>query len=125
MVRSIRSLPAGLAPTWPIALACIAAILIDEPLVAAEVVFIALAGECLEAWTFARTQRGIHKLVEVFPRKCWLLRDGQEVAVNTNEVRVGDRVRIKPGQEGSGRWRRRRRSIDRRYESADRRKRAR
>ncbi|HKA07151.1 MAG TPA: heavy metal translocating P-type ATPase, partial [Gemmataceae bacterium] len=82
-----------------IALACIAAIYIGEPLVAAEVVFIALAGECLEAWTFARTQRGIHKLVEVFPRKCWLIRDGQEVAVNTNEVRVGDRVRVKPGKK--------------------------
>ncbi|MBO0696940.1 MAG: cation-translocating P-type ATPase family protein [Zavarzinella sp.] len=82
-----------------VALACIAAILIDEPLVAAEVVFIALAGECLEAWTFARTQRGIHKLVEVFPRKCWVLRDGEEVPVNTNEVRVGDRVRVKPGKK--------------------------
>ena len=82
-----------------IALACVAAIYIGEPLVAAEVVFIALAGECLEAWTFARTQRGIHKLVEVFPRKCWLIRDGQEVAVNTNEVRVDDRVRVKPGKK--------------------------
>ena len=82
-----------------IAMACIAAIYIGEPVVAAEVVFIALAGECLEAWTFARTQRGIHKLVEVFPRKCWLIRDGQEVAVNTNEVRVGDRVRVKPGKK--------------------------
>jgi Cu+-exporting ATPase len=82
-----------------VALAALAAILIDEPLVAAEVVFIALAGECLEAWTFARTQRGIHQLVEVFPRKCWLWRDGQEVAVNTNEVRVGDRVRVKPGKK--------------------------
>ena len=82
-----------------VALACIAAILIDEPLVAAEVVFIALAGECLEAWTFARTQRGIRKLVEVFPRKCWLVRDGQEVAVDTDTVRVGDRVRVKPGKK--------------------------
>src|SRR4029078_13600048 len=66
-----------------VALACIAAILIDEPLVAAEVVFIALAGDSREAWTFAPTQRGIRKLVEVFPRKCWLVRDGQEVAVDT------------------------------------------
>ncbi|HVK07317.1 MAG TPA: cation-translocating P-type ATPase family protein [Gemmataceae bacterium] len=82
-----------------VALACIAAIVINEQLVAAEVVFIALAGECLEAYTFARTQRGIQKLVEVFPRKCWLLRDGQEIAVNTNEVRVGDRVRVKPGKK--------------------------
>jgi Cu+-exporting ATPase len=94
------SLAAGrLGADLAVALACIAAILIDEPLVAAEVVFIALAGECLEAWTFGRTQRGIQKLVEVFPRKCWLIRDGIEVPVNTNEVRVGDRVRVKPGKK--------------------------
>jgi Cu+-exporting ATPase len=97
---SLDSLFSGrLGADLAVALACIAAILIDEPLVAAEVVFIAMVGECLEAWTFARTQRGIQKLAEVFPRKCWLLRDGQEVAVNTNEVRVGDRVRIKPGKK--------------------------
>jgi Cu+-exporting ATPase len=97
---ALDSLFAGrLGADLAVAIACIAAILIDEPLVAAEVVFIALVGECLEAWTFARTQRGIHKLVEVFPRKCWLIRDGQEVAVNTNEVRVGDRVRVKPGKK--------------------------
>jgi P-type Cu+ transporter len=97
---ALDSLFAGrLGADLAIAVACVAAILIDEPLVAAEVVFIALAGECLEAWTFARTQRGIHKLVEVFPRKCWLLRDGQEVAVDTNQVRVGDRVRVKPGKK--------------------------
>lgn len=97
---ALDSLVAGrLGADLAVAIACIAAILINEPLVAVEVVFIALVGECLEAFTFARTQRGIQRLVEVFPRKCWLLRDGQEVPVNTNEVRVGDRVRIKPGKK--------------------------
>jgi Cu+-exporting ATPase len=80
-----------------IAIAAIAAILLGEPLVAVEVVFIGLVGECLEAFTFARTQRGIRKLVEVFPRRCWVLRDGQEVRVLTEEVHVGDRVVVKPG----------------------------
>src|SRR5262249_53074700 len=65
--------------------------------VAAEVVFIGLLGECLEDFTFARTQRAIGKLVEVFPRRCWLLRDGQEVRVLTGELKTGDRVVIKPG----------------------------
>jgi Cu+-exporting ATPase len=97
---ALDSLIAGrLGADLAVAIACIAAILINEQLVAAEVVFIALVGECLEAFTFARTQRGIQKLVEVFPRKCWLIRDGQEVPVNTNEVRVGDRVRVKPGKK--------------------------
>jgi Cu+-exporting ATPase len=80
-----------------IAIACIAAILIPEPLVAAEIVFIGMAGECLESFTFARTQRAIRRLVEVTPRRCWLLRDGQEVRVLTSELQVGDRVVVKPG----------------------------
>jgi Cu+-exporting ATPase len=80
-----------------VAIACIAAILLGEPLVAAEVVFIGTLGECLEAFTFARAQRGIQKLVEVFPLRCWVLRSGQEVRVFTNEVGVGDRVVVKPG----------------------------
>src|SRR6516225_5350772 len=80
-----------------LAIAVIAAILIGEPLVAAEVVFIGMLGECLEAVTFDRTQRAVRRLVEVFPRRCWLLRDGQEVRVLTGEVQVGDRVVVKPG----------------------------
>ena len=67
-----------------LAVACIAAILLNEPLVAAEVVFIGMVGECLEDFTFARTKRAIGKMVEVFPRRCWLLRDGQEVRVLTS-----------------------------------------
>lgn len=80
-----------------IAIACIAAILLGEPLVAAEIVFIGMVGECLESITFARTQRAIQKIVEVCPRRCWVLRDGQEVRVLTSELQVGDRVVVKPG----------------------------
>ena len=80
-----------------IAIACIAAILIGQPLVAAEVVFIGLVGECLEAYTFDRTQRALGRLTELFPQRCWVLRDGQEVRVPTSAVLVGDRVVVKPG----------------------------
>lgn len=80
-----------------LAIACIAAILINEPLVAAEVVFIGMVGECLEAFTFARTQNALRKIVEVFPRRCWRLENGQEVRVFTSELKVGDRVVVKPG----------------------------
>ena len=51
----------------------------------------------MEGFTFERTQRAIRKIVEVFPRRCWLLRDGQEVRVLTSELQVGDRVVVKPG----------------------------
>jgi Cu+-exporting ATPase len=80
-----------------VAIACIAAILLRQPLVAAEVVFIGLAGECLEGLTFDRTRRALVRIAEVCPRRCWLLRDGQEVRVLVQEVRVGDRVVVKPG----------------------------
>lgn len=80
-----------------VAIAVIAAILTREPLVAAEIVFIGLVGECLESFTFERTQRAIERIVEVCPRRCWLLRDGQEVRVLTSELQVGDRVVVKPG----------------------------
>jgi Cu+-exporting ATPase len=80
-----------------IAIACIAAILIPEELVAAEIVFIGMVGECLESFTFERTQRAIRRIVEVTPRRSWLLRDGQEVRVLTSELQAGDVVVVKPG----------------------------
>ncbi len=82
-----------------LAVAVVAAILppMREALVAAEIVFVGLLGECLEAWTFERTQRAVRKIVEICPRRCWLLRDGQEVRVLVSELKVGDVVVVKPG----------------------------
>ncbi|MBY0459253.1 MAG: heavy metal translocating P-type ATPase, partial [Gemmataceae bacterium] len=65
--------------------------------VAAEVVFIGLVGECLEAYTFSRTQNALGKLAELFPQRCWVLRDGAEVRTYTADVIVGDKVVVKPG----------------------------
>jgi Cu+-exporting ATPase len=92
-----RLLDGHIGADLALAIACVAAILMGEPLVAAEVVVIGLVGECLEAYTFARTQDAVRKLAEVFPRRCWVLRDGQEVRVFTHELQVGDRVVVKPG----------------------------
>src|SRR5262245_26382185 len=80
-----------------LAIATLAAILIREPLVAAEVVFIGLAGECLEAFTFSRTQNALGKLAELFPKRCWVLRDDVEVRAFTADVISGDKVVVKPG----------------------------
>jgi Cu+-exporting ATPase len=98
LYTSLESLMEGrLGADLALAIATIAAIWIGEPFVAAEVVFIGLFGECLESFTFERTQRAIRKIVEVCPRRCWLLRDGQEVRIRTNELQVGDVVIVKPG----------------------------
>lgn len=98
LFNSLESLFEGrIGADLALAVACLAAILLGKPLVAAEVVFIGLAGECLEAFTFARTHRALSKLAELFPRRCWVLRDGQEVRTFTADVIPGDRVVIKPG----------------------------
>ena len=104
-----------------LAIACIAAILIDEPLVAAEVVFIGMLGECLESFTFERTQRAIRRIVEVCPRRCWLLRDGQEVRVFTSELQVGDRRGRQAGRPRAGRRRGARGPLGRGMQRPDRR----
>jgi Cu+-exporting ATPase len=80
-----------------LALACVAAILLKEPLVAAEIVFIGMLGECLENVTFERAQRALRSLLDIFPRRTWRLRDGQEERVLVSELDVGDKVVVKPG----------------------------
>jgi Cu+-exporting ATPase len=92
-----RLLEGRLGADLAIAIACVAAILIGEPLVAAEIVFIGMLGECLECFTFERAQRAIRRVVEIFPRRSWVLRDGQEVRVFTADLQVGDQVVVKPG----------------------------
>jgi len=98
LYNSLESLFEGrIGADLALAIACLAAIVLREELVAAEVVFIGLAGECLEAFTFARTQRALGSLAELFPQRCWVLRDGQEVRTFTSDVLVGDRIVVKPG----------------------------
>lgn len=95
---SLDSLLAGkIGADLALALACLAAILLREPLVAAEVVLIGLLGECLEHFIFHRTQRALRGLVELQPRRCWRLREGNEERIRTSELQVGDRVVVKPG----------------------------
>jgi Cu+-exporting ATPase len=81
-----------------LAIACVAAILVREPLVAAEIVFIGLVGEVLESVTFERTQRAIRRIVEICPRRCRRVRDGREEVVATSELQVGDHVIVNPGR---------------------------
>ncbi len=96
---ALRSLVSGrFGADLALAQASLAALILGEPWVAAEVVFIALLGEVLEAWTFARTRRALGRLVEQAPRTARVRRDGQELEVPAHEVRVGDRVILGPGQ---------------------------
>ena len=59
-----------------LAQASLAALVLGQPFVAAEVVFIALLGEVLEAWTFRAARRAMGRLVDQTPRTARVRRDG-------------------------------------------------
>jgi P-type Cu+ transporter len=83
---------------FALAQACIAALVLGQPFVAAEVVFIALVGEVLEAVTFARTKRAVRSLVDQTPRTARVRRDGVEVEIAARDVVVGELVIVRPGE---------------------------
>ena len=96
---AIEALVAGrIGADIALAQACIAAIVIGEPFVAAEVVFIALVGEVLEAITFARTQKEVRRLIEQAPRTARVRRDGAEIEIPAAQVVVGDLVIVAEGE---------------------------
>ncbi|MBL8823427.1 MAG: heavy metal translocating P-type ATPase [Planctomycetia bacterium] len=99
LYTSLESLLAGrLGADLALALAVLAALLLNQPLVAAEVILIGLIGECLEAYTFGKTQQAVRKLVDTFPKMCLVIRDGQQVMVPLDEVLVGNHVAVLPGK---------------------------
>ncbi len=98
-VTSAESLLAGrLGADLALALAVLAALLLNQPLVAAEVILIGLIGECLEAYTFGRTQQAVRQLVDTFPKMCLVTRNGEQVMVPLDDVLVGEQVTILPGK---------------------------
>jgi len=65
---------------------------------AAVVITLVALGRWLEARARGRTSEAIRRLVSLAPRTARVLRDGAEHDVPTAEVRVGDLVRIRPGE---------------------------
>ena len=81
-----------------VSLALIAAVLIGEDFAAGEVAFIMQLGALLEDVTVARARAGIEKLVHLTPQTARVVRDDGERIVPAEQVRVGDRLRVLPGE---------------------------
>ncbi len=81
-----------------VAMALIASLCIGEYFAAGEVAFIMQLGELLEDLTVARARAGIEKLVRLTPQTARVLREGVEEFVPAAQVRVGDRIRVLPGE---------------------------
>ncbi|MEE0807148.1 MAG: cation-transporting P-type ATPase, partial [Acutalibacteraceae bacterium] len=81
-----------------VSLALIASVCIGEDFAAGEVAFIMQIGALLEDLTVAKARAGIEKLVHLTPQTARLLTDGGETIVPAEHVKIGDRLRVLPGE---------------------------
>ena len=81
-----------------VSMALVASVLIGEDFAAGEVAFIMQLGALLEDLTVAKARAGIEKLVRLTPRTARVFSDAGESIVPAEEVRVGDLLRVLPGE---------------------------
>ncbi len=81
-----------------VSLALIASVCIGEIFAAGEVAFIMQLGGLLEELTVARARAGIEKLVHLTPQTARILTDGAEKIIPAEQVKVGDVLRVLPGE---------------------------
>ena len=81
-----------------VSLALIASVCIGETFAAGEVAFIMQLGGLLEELTVARARAGIEKLVHLTPQTARVLRNGREEILPAEQVQIGDRLRVLPGE---------------------------
>jgi Cd2+/Zn2+-exporting ATPase len=78
--------------------AVIGAVAIGEWIEAAAVVFLFSLANLLESYTIGRARKAIESLVDLTPRVANILRNGREIKIPAHEVRVGEQVRVRPGE---------------------------
>ena len=81
-----------------VSIALIASVVIGEDFAAGEVAFIMQLGGLLEDLTVVKARAGIEKLVKLTPRTARVLREGKEFLLPAEQVAVGDRLRVLPGE---------------------------
>ncbi len=81
-----------------VSLALIASVCIGEYFAAGEVAFIMQLGALLEDVTVAKARAGIEKLVKLTPQTARVLTNGVQTVIAAEEVRVGDILRVLPGE---------------------------
>lgn len=81
-----------------VSLALIASVCIGEDFAAGEVAVIMQLGALLEELTVARARAGVEKLVHLTPQTARVLCDGKEENIPAEQVMVGDRIRVLPGE---------------------------
>ncbi|WP_395308952.1 cation-translocating P-type ATPase [Mycobacterium sp. AMU20-3851] len=79
-------------------IAAVGAVILGEVGEAAMLAFLFSISEGLEEYSLARTRRGLRALLSLVPDEATVLRDGSEITIAPAELRVGDRMLVKPGE---------------------------
>lgn len=80
-------------------IAIVAAVVVGEYLAAALVVLMLTGGAILEDYTAKKTSRAIRLLIESAPKTARIRKNGKELRVPIEDVKVGDIVLVKPGEK--------------------------
>lgn len=81
-----------------VSLALITSLCIGEDFAAGEVAFIMQLGALLEDLTVEKARAGIERLVHLTPQTARIILDGQEKIILAEKVKVGDIIRVLPGE---------------------------
>jgi Cu+-exporting ATPase len=65
----------------------------------AVIVTLVLLGRFLEARARGQTSEAIKKLIGISPKTARVIRDGKEIEIPVDDVRVGDVIRVRPGEK--------------------------
>lgn len=64
----------------------------------AVIITLVLLGKYLESRAKGRTSQAIQSLIQLLPSQATVIRYGEAVVIDTEDIRVGDLVRVKPGE---------------------------
>ncbi|EYE87649.1 ActP protein [Fervidicella metallireducens AeB] len=66
---------------------------------ASTIITLILLGKYLEVRTKGKTSEAIRKLMELSPKKAWIIQNDCEIEIEIDEVEVGDIVLVRPGEK--------------------------
>lgn len=79
-------------------IAAVGAVLLGEIAEAAMLAFLFSISEGLEEYSLARARGGLRALLSLAPEQATVLRDGTEMVISPADLRVGDRMLLRPGE---------------------------
>jgi len=80
-------------------IAVIGAMFIGEWAEAAAITFLFALAEWLESWSMVRARRAIGSLMELAPQEALVRRDGRELLLPVEDVRLGDTLIVRPAEK--------------------------